>query len=292
MSPTDRLAWLEQRRTGIGSSDSANLIGLGYRNALAVYRSKVEPVRASEPTGVLAAGLACEPLCLRMYADAMGVSLLPGGMVRHPNRTWQFVTRDAVRADDAGVEVEAKTVAGFGADWGEPGTADIPDGYQVQAQKIMSVAGSLMCDVPVLCRISWDFRVYRVPFSPPFFDWLTDIEHRFLRDHVKTLTPPGPAWEEQFAGEARRLLLPVPGKRVELGPEAVTLARQRAAVAAVKKDAEAEYDRLTGELVNMLGDAERGDGPGLKVKRAFVKGGSYTAERKDYWRTTVTLDKE
>jgi len=263
----DRLAWLKERQTGIGSSDAPNLVGVGFRAAADVYRSKVEPA-ADDRAPLLDLGTALEPFVASRYAEVMGVELAaPAAVRRHPDRPWQLANVDRFRDDD--VPVELKTVAGFGEAWGEPGSDEIPPGYRVQVQHQMGVVGAAWCDVAALCRITGELRVYRVAFDAGLYAWLTAVEERFWR-MVEGRTPPGPGWEAEFAPAAERLLT-VPGSVVDLGPDAARLLDRRKALADIRDEAGAEYDRLTAQVRAAMGTAERATAGPWTVKVVAVK---------------------
>ncbi len=271
MTATDRTAWLAERQTGIGSSDAPNLVGVGFRTAADVYREKTEQPRPAATTGVLRRGLDLEPIVAARYAEVMGVELLiPAEQIaRHRERTWQLASIDRARVDRRPVEL--KTVTGFGPEWGETGSADVPDGYRVQVQHQMGVLDADSCDLAALDVIAWEFRVYRVAFDADLFAWLTDVEHRFLRDHVMTLTPPGVAWERQFKAEAERRIT-VPGTRVVLPEFAAGLCDRRADLKSIEKEAKAEADAITEQLDALIADAEQATAGSWKLKRVTKKG--------------------
>jgi putative phage-type endonuclease len=280
----DRLVWLRERQKGVGSSDAPNLVGVGFGDAASVYRSKVEPPDDREPrAGVLARGIALEETVARLYAETMGVVVgHPAPIVFHPDRPWQFASLDRVRDD--GRPVELKTTAGFGEAWGAAGTDQIPDGYRVQAQHQMGVIGADSIDLAALDVIAWELRVYRVPFDPDLFAWLTAVEETFWRGHVLPRVPPGPEWDEQLRADA--LALVEKGKRVELGAGAVELIERRKELAAIRDEADAECKRLGRLLEAQMGDAEIATAGGW-----IVPGGEVSYTRDPYTRLDVRAGK-
>jgi putative phage-type endonuclease len=258
---TARLEWLKQRQTGVGSSDAPCLVGVGFRSAADVYRDKVGPV-SDRADDFLDLGMEMEPIVEARYQRVMGTTLLLGSGVRHPDRPWQAATLDRTRLDD-GRPVELKTTAGFGDGWGEPGTAEVPPGYWVQVQHQLGVVGGDSADLAALCRISGEFRVYRIPFDLGFFNWLTDVEGVFwLR--VTGRMPPGPGWEDQFA--ARAVSQITPGKAVVLGDDAAALCRRRAELKLVRDDAQDAYEWATEQLEALMGDAEKATAGAYRLK--------------------------
>lgn len=270
MTPADRLAWLLERQKGVGASDAPNLVGVGWGDAERVYRSKIEAPSADVPEdGPLARGIALEPVVADRYAALMDAVLAPPvtPIVRHPQRPWQTASPDRIRDD--GRPVELKTVREFDGDWGPSGTDRVPDGYRVQVQQTMGVLGVESCDLAALDVCDWELRVYRFAFDPDLFDWLTDVEERFWREHVAKRVPPGPEWEAQFRPEALRRIV-APGTRVDLGVECVPFLQQLATVGEIMDEAKAEYERLRDEVRNRMGRAERAEAGLWSVKVVCV----------------------
>jgi putative phage-type endonuclease len=287
----DRETWLRERQTGLGSSDAPNLVGVGYRTAADVYRSKVEPVDATLPeSGVLRRGIDLETIVEDHYRRVMVRDdyLNTCGIVRHPQRPWQLASPDR-RLVDSGRFVELKTTAGFGEAWGPNGSDQIPDGYRVQVQHQMGVLGVDSIDLAALDVIAWELRVYRIGFDLQLFNWLTFVEAQFW-DRVQARAPVGPEWEESWRGASDRMLIR-PGSRIDLGPEVAGLIEQRKALGAIRDEADDEYRRLTARLEALMGENERATAGPWNLKRVVVKAGAVSYERREYARLDVRMGK-
>lgn len=269
MTPEERIEFLRRRQSGIGGSDAPNLVGVGYRTALDVYRSKVEEVDGRVPTqGVLARGIALEDTVARMYECAVyGVETAkPLAPVHHPDRPWQFANLDRVRDDKRPVQL--KTVAGFGEEWGESGTDLVPRGYAIQCNQEMGCSGFDWMDLGALDVIAWEFRLYRINFDPGTFDWLTAIESRFWHEHVLPRIPPPAGWEKQFTDEALERF--ESGKVVALSDEIGDWCDRRKQLGDIAKEAEEEKKRLTAQIAEAMGDAESATAGSWKIKRIHI----------------------
>lgn len=286
MTPAERKQWLEERRRGIGSSDAPNLMGVGFRTAADVYREKTEPPDERLPSrGVLRRGLDLEPIIAARYVEAVeGVELAkPLPSIAHPERPWQLASLDRVRDD--GFPVELKSTVGFGDEWGPSGTDLIPDGYQIQVQHQLGTGGFQWADVAALDVIAWELRVYRIPFNPALFEFISEVEAKFWTDHVLAKRPPGAEWGEQFADQVRGQM--VKGKKIELPAEAAALIAQRQELKCIRDEAEAAYKQLGTEIEVLLGDAEEGTADTWKVKRIHVAGGHVEYDREPYSRLDI-----
>lgn len=179
-----RIQWLEDRRRGIGGSDVAPILGLSkWRTPLDVYRDKRGESDEQSDNEAMLWGRTLEPVIRQQYAERTGrVVRLPEGIMQHPEHDFMLANLDGVTDD--GRVLEIKT-ARSGADWGEPGSAEIPDAYALQVQHYLCVTGLAVADVAVLIAGS-DFRLYEVP---------ADIElHRML------ITAEGDFWAHVLAG--------------------------------------------------------------------------------------------
>jgi putative phage-type endonuclease len=292
VTTTERLQWLKERQSGLGSSDAPNLVGLGYRTAQDVYFDKTEPVNDKPAQGNLRRGLELEPLVAQMYKETMGVDVaMPecaqDRIKRHPERPWQICTPDACRTDD-GTPVQFKTTAGFGDDWGPTGSDQVPDYIRIERQHEMGVLGVEQMDLISLDVIAWEPRVYRLMFERSVFDWLTTVEAEFWLN-VLARQPVGLEWEIEHAP-------PLPAIRdqgvVDLGDGVAALIGQRRKCQDIAKEAEAEGDRIKAQIEAAMGESERAVAGGWKLKRTLIAGSTYTATRKAYVRLDCRKNKE
>jgi predicted phage-related endonuclease len=273
MTADERLAWLRARQDGIGASDAPNLVGVGFRDAHAVYLDKTTPPAEFVPEdGVLARGIALEGVVAERYARYMDAPLFAptSPIVTNPRAPWQFASPDRLRADD-GRPVQLKTVAGFGDEWGPNGSDEVPDNYRVQVCQETGCLGADSCDLAALDVIAWELRVYRLGFDEKLFDWLTEVEHEFWTRHVVPRVPPSLDWEARF--DPRKVgLIADRGTRVDLSaePGALALFEQVKEIKAIKDEAEEAYTAARAELALLMGRAERADCGPWTVKKVIV----------------------
>jgi putative phage-type endonuclease len=182
--------WLEARKTGIGGSDVAAILGLSrWKTPLAVYQEKrgeIPPQPDSEP---MRWGRYLEPVVRQAYADETGREVrLPTELIRHPTHDFMIANIDGVVVDEERL-FEAKTARSADG-WGEPGTDQIPQAYLLQVQHYMKVTALPITDVAVLIGGS-DFRLYEVRADHELQDMLVDAEREFWRA-VQAAEPPEP----------------------------------------------------------------------------------------------------
>lgn len=174
MNAPDRAAWLAERRTGIGGSDIAALLGLSpYKTQVELWLDKTGRAPDIEPDADQAErmhwGTVLEDIVARHYAGLRGVKIQRiNTMLRHPaypaalaNIDRAVVTEGSrARWDEAAARVlgadrilEVKTahaLAQGSADWGEPGTDQVPQHYWMQCQWYLAITGLPFADLAVL----------------------------------------------------------------------------------------------------------------------------------------------
>jgi putative phage-type endonuclease len=185
---TDRAQWLAERRTGIGGSDVAAILGLSkWKSPLDVYLDKRGEAPEQEDTESLLWGRLLEPVIRQQYAERTGTIVrVPETMLRSPLHGCMVANVDGIT--DAGRVLEIKT-ARTAEGWGEEGSADIPDAYALQVQHYMAVTGLIVTDVAVLIGGS-DFRLYEVPADAELQDMLVEREEAFWLRVIHGDAPP------------------------------------------------------------------------------------------------------
>lgn len=205
-----REAWLAERRTGIGGSDVAAILGISrFRTPLDVYLEKTgqaPPQPESEP---MRWGTLLEPVIVREFSERHGVRVIcEEGIKRHPDYGFMLASLDGW-APDVPAVVECKTARSADG-WGEPGTGEIPSYYQTQVAHYLAVTGAAVAFVPVLIGAA-DFRVYRVERDDAFIEDIIEAESAFWHDHVLSGVPPEPV----NAADAARLWARDSGETIE-----------------------------------------------------------------------------
>lgn len=246
----DREAWLAKRRTGIGGSDVAAILGLSrWKTPLDVYldkRGELPPQPDSEP---MLWGRLLEPLILDEFQRRHGVTVERGmAVIRDGERPWMLASLDGF-VPHLGAVVEAKT-ARVADGWGEPGTDEIPAYYQTQVAHYLAVTGARLAFVPVLIGAS-DFRVYQVERDEQFIDDLVEAERAFWHDHVLAGVAPDPV----NAADAARLWARDNGETLEVAPEIADDVEELRALRGEAKDLEERIGSIETRLKIAFRDA-------------------------------------
>jgi putative phage-type endonuclease len=167
-----REEWLAARRTGLGGSDAAAVLGVDpYRTPLALYREKRGEV--AEPdlseNEAVQSGILLEPFIKQRYEARTGRKVHSvHRMLRHPKHPFMLGNLDGRIVGEPGL-LECKT-AGFWAakkseDWGE--TTDeiptdlVPPKYFVQCMHYIAVGGFEFADLAAFIA-GQQLRIYRI----------------------------------------------------------------------------------------------------------------------------------
>jgi putative phage-type endonuclease len=249
MADDVRTAWLEQRRTGIGGSDAAAVMGLSrWRTPLSVWLDKTghgEAVTESEP---MRWGTLLEPVIRQEYASKTGMAVGLPGLLRHPDHEFIIGTPDGI-ADDGRV-VEIKT-ARSGDGWGEPNSDQVPEDYLIQCQHYMMVSGAALADVAVLIGGS-DFRVYTIAADTELHAMMIDAEVAFWRRVVDRDPPPAISYQDALAmyGRTSKAKLAVADEAVIDALSGLKAARRS------RDELEAREEQLKATVMAAMGECD------------------------------------
>ena len=199
--------WLERRKTGVGGSDMAALLGVSpWRTSLNVWMDKTDEGPAVDmPTVRQRIGTALEPLAAEMYTEQSGRKVrkcniqLEGSGHRIGNVDRLVYCEDGHLPwrRNAGViterALEIKTTSEM-AEWDR-----VPDHYITQIQHYMGLMPTVkVVDVPVLFLSLGTFRIYHVERDDSLIADMAKVAEEFWTKYVRTKTPPPPQDEDDL----------------------------------------------------------------------------------------------
>jgi putative phage-type endonuclease len=189
----NRDEFLSHRRTGIGGSDVAAILGLSpWQTPYGVYLEKRGESAPIDDNDSMRWGRYLEPVIRQAYSDKTGREVrVPQELIRSPVHEFMIANLDGV-AGGAGEPFrifEAKTARSADG-WGEPGSDQVPQPYLLQVQHYMAVTDVEVSDVAVLIGGS-DFRLYEVRADRELQSMLIDAEAEFWQ-RVQAGEPPEP----------------------------------------------------------------------------------------------------
>ena len=256
----DRDAWLEVRKSGIGSSDAAAAVGLNpYMSPLELWMEKTgrastngEHVGFDDPRYW---GTLLEPYVAIAYQQKTDRRVRKvNAVLQHPAFPFMLANIDREVINSPGVQIlECKTAGEFGSRLWQDG---VPEYVQIQVQHQLAVTGKAAADVAVLL-CGQQLEIFRIPRDEDVIARLIVLEARFW-EHVETDTPP-PADGSESSARALRQLYPGGGDTLDLS-ENHYLSQVLTELRALRNELDAkgrQAEALKQALQEAMGDASR-----------------------------------
>jgi len=218
---------LEQRRSGIGGSDAATVLGLNpFTTAYELYLDKIGEAPPEDEDFLKESrywgSVLEEPVCNR-YAEEFDYKIQRANqLIRSKEHPFMIanIDRKVVGLKQLRIGFEAKTAARPDG-WGESGSAEIPPYIMLQCQHYLAVTGYDFWDLAVLIG-NRDFRTYRIAPIHDMIDELVAAEQEFW-DRVENRVAPEPQWQSAATTRLIKNLYPgTNGQVVELPTVAQT----------------------------------------------------------------------
>lgn len=264
--------WLQARRSGIGGSDIAAIVGASpYATAYDIYKAKMEAPDDSEESENSEWGRILEPVVAKKFVDRTGLKVQNVNfLMRHPDHTWAIanIDRAIVNPEIAGnvrfkngelttdMILECKTASEYvGKDWGEEETDEVPDQYQCQGQWYMGVTNTLVCYMAVLIGGN-KFRIYRIDRNQELIDYLFSEAESFWVNHVLAGVAPEPVTLENAKDKFRKC---DPDTTIDLDFDSDDIAIFDAYIElkAAEKELKAKLEEAQKNLICLMGHKER-----------------------------------
>jgi len=255
MNSYERQRWLEERRKGVGASESAAVCGCSpYATALEVWARKSGQLTEKEATEPMRWGLRLEEVIAEAYVEQTGTSLsLAPEIIQHSKYPFMLASLDRITPTHV---VELKTVGAWSQkEWGEPGTDQVPKAYNLQVQQQMACAELGMADIAALFGGN-NFEIYTVPRNDRLIQFIAQREAEFW-DMVLSGRPPAPDWAHRTTLDTIKALYPItePVEADLENGELVTKADHYDILGEEIRDKEAERKRVQAELLLAMGPA-------------------------------------
>lgn len=251
-----RADWLGIRRTGLGGSDAAAVVGLSrWTSPLELWLDKTGRNTGDDEAGEAALwGNLLEPVVRDEVARRRDIEIVSAPFVlAHEHRRWQMVNLDGdIPSLDA--IYEGKTASVWLADdWADDA---IPEAYILQVQHALAVTGRARALCGVLIG-GQKLEIREVDRDQELIDTLIGLEAEFWA-LVQADTPPAADGSQACTDLLNRLHETANGSVLTLGgsdlAEVELLIEQRAQLSADIKALEAEKTRTENLLKAMCGD--------------------------------------
>lgn len=188
--PADHIAWLMQRRDGIGSSDCAAILGLDkYSTPYSLFLDKSGQIPLSQIDSEPAEwGRLLEPVIRKKAAERLGFEVRLCAGLANKERPWLRCSLDGVFLTDEGLAIfEAKNTSQYLAqEWADD---QVPDRAELQVMHSMAVTGA---DVAYVAGLIGGNKlvIRRVERDQELVDFLVEEEEAFMAHVLNRTAPP------------------------------------------------------------------------------------------------------
>lgn len=256
--PSSREEWLDVRKSGIGSSEVATIVGLNpWETPYQLWRRKVGLDAPKEENFAMKAGHYLEDAVSRFWSDETGREIIKRSagdwIIRDndrpflqvsPDRTY-WLTGEKHNDSNKGI-LECKTTQmSIDAD-------DLPKHWFCQVQYQLGVAGLEHGSLAWLCS-GREFGYKDIDLVHDFYGWLVEEVERFWRDNIL-------GKQEPSAVSVKDILLKynrhADGKIVEVGSEIFDACTSLREIKKQIKELETSQEELEERIKMAFGDAE------------------------------------
>lgn len=248
--------WLAARRTGIGGSDAAAVVGLSpYKTPYEVWLDKTGQ---SEPEDLSANrrvkwGIRLEDSIADGYAEETGRQVRRvNRILRHPEYPFILanIDREIVGAK-AGLECKnvGDDVARFSGQWGPSYTDQCSQPFHIQCQHYMLVTGKPWWELAALIGGN-DLRIYPIMRDDAVIEMLLSVYIAFWNENVlKRVAPDARSIEEARLKFPKSL-----GNPIEATDEVAGYVDELRSVTAAIKTLTKEKETLQGRIGEFMGE--------------------------------------
>jgi putative phage-type endonuclease len=242
---------LEERKTGIGGSDVAAILGLSrYATPVDVWLEKIGRGEPKEETEAMHFGNALEAVIADKYARRNSVKLMePSEMFRHPEHPFLTANPDRLIYHEHAV-LECKNASSFkSSEWGPEGTDEIPVEYLLQSAHYRFVMNLDYVAIAVLLGGN-TYRQYRYVENKDLEERMVGKLIQFWKENVEPKREPVPKTRRDVEALLR------PSDRIlEVDKNLKATFERLSECKRDKKQLENEISKLEDEICVGLGEA-------------------------------------
>ena len=289
---------LEERRTGVGGSDAATILGINpFQDAYGLYLDKRGEAPPEDEDFLKESrywGSVLEAPVSDRYAEETGYKIQKSNqLIRSKKHPFMIANIDRkVVGEEERIGFEAKTAA-RSEGWGESGSDEIPAYIMCQCQHYLAVTEYDYWDLAVLIG-NRDYRQYRIAPIDQIIEDLIHAEQEFW-DRVTNEVAPEPNWQSAATTRLMKNLYPGTNGNVVQLPE---IAQRYQDVMDDSNEQKNIYDKVVigckNRLAMLMGENSVGLLPdGTAITRKLQKRKEYVAEATEFMvsRRVKTLPK-
>lgn len=264
MNDAQRQGWLEERRTGLGGSDSPVVLGVSpFKSRTELWEEKLGRTADPDPTPAMERGTYLEDVIANIYSHRTGRQMIKRhGILRHPEFNFMLANIDRQLHSENGkgpgvLEIKAPGLQVFTRCKRD----GLPDYYIIQIQHYLGVTGRKWGSFAVFNAERWELIHFDVERDDELINLIFEADQKFWF-LVKTGTPP-----EELDVPALDLP-PVGGEMVKIETPAWAAAVDALRQAKeIKTEAEALENEAKEELQRLMVEAGAGvvEGAGARI---------------------------
>lgn len=242
--------WHRARANGIGGSDIASIVGVGYRSAYAIWLDKTQPeTREDAGTLQMQRGNALEPIVASEFENETGLTATQTGTWQRTDKPHHIANPDRLVSDGGGLEIKCTSSLTMDMYW-----TDTTPRYSaaLQAQWCMHVTDTHHWWIAAWC---WEkpLRLYRLDRDPETIAWLTS-EADDMWDRVQNNAPPDVDSHPTTGDALSRQWQAKFGETVD-NEDWELLHHQYRALNAQKREVEKNIDLMKHQVMEGMGEA-------------------------------------
>lgn len=182
--------WLDYRKTGIGGSDAAAIVGLNpYCSAYQVYLNKTGQIPETEDNEAMRQGRDLEAYVASRFEEATGKKVQRCNYIlRSEEHPFMFANVDRLVVGEKAI-LECKTTSVLNRS--DFASGDIPPNYYCQCQHYMAVTGYNLVYLAVLV-LNKGFHVFEIKRNEDDIKALVNAEKDFWENNVLAQKEPAP----------------------------------------------------------------------------------------------------
>jgi putative phage-type endonuclease len=162
------------------SKVSAIMKHSAYDSYLSLWLKMAGQVPRDEDTDITRRGHYLEPAVRAWFRDQHpDWQVTETGMWVHPDIPWAASTPDGIIHTPEGQEIFEAKSSTVDADWGKPGTDEVPPGYYDQAQWQMFTTGLRRVRLAVI-KTYLEFAEYVIEYDPGYVDTMLTAVNEFM----------------------------------------------------------------------------------------------------------------
>ncbi len=267
----DRVAWERIRKSGIGGSDIAAIMGLNpWKSAFALYAEKHGDVEAEDLSNneYVYWGTVLEQVVADRFCELAGKKVRKCGTLQDENYEFMLANVDRlVVGENAGLE--CKTANGFKAkEWDGD---EVPDAYYCQCQWYMMITGFEKWYIA--CLIGGNHFVWKeIPRNENFVDELRTAAVVFWDNLENNIAPEADGSESTTEAIEKMTAAKIGADEISLGTQAAPFIQRYNELCVTEKVIKEQKTQCQNSLLLLLNGAECGTYQGYKVCNKMVKG--------------------